>query len=898
MQNPFDQFDAPAAPQAPGIIQGRPKQPTIQQVNADRRAEEDQARQNRGEVRQQTDSEFTKFDKLRSDFDALQPVKTYKVAIPQYVTALKTDNTPQGDLALIYAFAKVMDPDSVVREGEAAAVSSSDTLAGQYVAQLKKQLTGTGTFSPEARVNLRKQLQTKIAELNRAYNTERGRFQDIATRFGYQPDEVIGGHFGEMFHPEIVKYMEGLEKQNAPQEQQGQGQIPSGVPADAQQVVNGPDGSPLGYYGADGEFVLLFDTPKTDASGLGDVVEGVANVASSITNPAAGAIQRAGQPPAMAERILSGATAGLSDEISGVGGALGSVLFGGDAGQGYQQSRDYVRARNEVADQRTGLTGDAVEIGSSLLLPFGAARTPMQAAKVGAIAGGIGGFGYGEGAQGSATGAGVGALVGGALGAGLGYAGNALAQRATARQISGNQSNALLQAADNVGIEPPARMFTEPSLEAHTRGVSQTIIGGQKIREGVKKFGDDIQGATQNLSSGKPIADREAAGGLVRDAGERFIEKTGKSAKAQYDRAEKLAGNAKLPASEGLKIIDELQARLGELPNENKAELAYLAGLKDDLSKNLSVGALRDLRTTLRKKISKGELTFGQNEKRVLDIMKATSADIENGLRASGNSRAAAAFKSADAKYAARMEYIEKTLQKVIGKRNSNLSNEAVFNKFKSMSRNDSVGLKKFYATLSPDEAADVSATFAQALGRGGADNAKDFSTSTLIDNIEALKGAGTSLETIFGPQGAKALKDIEALAREHKRVSGAISGGGSAAGNDWRFMLASMFLPGAGGMAASGGGTAVAAGVTGLAIKAGRDALSAKLLLSPKVTNWVRTAPKTSNPKAINAHWEKLGAIAKAEPALAAEIDAFRSAVLNAANDNAQRAVAEDGQN
>ena len=99
-------------------------------------------------------------------------------------------------------------------------------------------------------------------------------------------------------------------------------------------------------------------------------------------------------------------------------------------------------------------------------------------------------------------------------------------------------------------------------------------------------------------------------------------------------------------------------------------------------------------------------------------------------------------------------------------------------------------------------------------------------------------------------------------------------------------------------GLAASGGGTAIAAGVTGLAIKAGRDALSAKMLLSPKVTNWARTAPKTTNPKVINAHWDKLGAIAKAEPALAAEIDAFRNGILGAANDNAQRAVAEDGQN
>lgn len=87
------------------------------------------------------------------------------------------------------------------------------------------------------------------------------------------------------------------------------------------------------------------------------------------------------------------------------------------------------------------------------------------------------------------------------------------------------------------------------------------------------------------------------------------------------------------------------------------------------------------------------------------------------------------------------------------------------------------------------------------------------------------------------------------------------------------------------------------AAAALGFAIKAGRDALSARMLMSPKITNWARTAPKTTNPAVINKHFEKLGAIAKAEPALAAEIDAFRNAIFSAANDNAQRAVAEDRQ-
>lgn len=625
------------------------------------------------------------------------------------------------------------------------------------------------------------------------------------------------------------------------------------------------------------------------------------------------------------ERADQGITIGLSDEAAGIGGAIGSLLRGNNPVTGYQFARDVQRFRNEQADQQTGLAGDAVEIGSSLLLPFGAARTAGQAARVGAVAGGVGGFGYGEGAQNSLTNAAIGTAAGGTLGYGLNRLGNTIANRSQANTQRLVQQNDLMRAAEATGISTPARAFTDPALEARTRAVSQTMIGGQKIREGVQRFGDEIEGAVNNLSTGTPIRNNEAAGGMVREAAERQIKQTGASAKRSYDKAEKLAGNARLTPTQSLSIIDEMIGKVGgqqktglldqngnpitrtvegrglsETPNLNSEELAFLQKLKSDFSNDLSVTALRRERTRLRQKISKGDLVFGEDEARVLSIMDAAAADIEAGLRAQGKQGAAAAFRAADIKYRARMDYINNTLQKVIGKRNAGLSNEAVMRKFRGLATpgGDSEGLRKFYASLTPEEAADVSATFAEMLGRGGREGTKDFSTATLVENIEQLKKSGATMTTLFGKDGAKALNDIELLAREHKRIVGATSGGGSAAGNDWRFMLASMLFPGA-GAGAVGGDALVAGGaaVAGLAIKAGRDALSAKLLMSPRFTNWMRTAPKTTNPTAIDKHWERLGAIAKAEPALAAEIDVFRNAIFSAANDNAQRAVAEDSQ-
>jgi len=147
--------------------------------------------------------------RLRGDFDAMPGVKEYRAAIPQLSLGLKTQNTPQGDLALIYAYAKIMDPGSVVREGETAAVSSSDTLAGQLVANLRKQLEGTGSFSPEARANLRREMLTKAQELNRSYNAQRQRYAADAQALGVDPAIVIGKHDGSAFLPEIERALGG-----------------------------------------------------------------------------------------------------------------------------------------------------------------------------------------------------------------------------------------------------------------------------------------------------------------------------------------------------------------------------------------------------------------------------------------------------------------------------------------------------------------------------------------------------------------------------------------------------------------------------------------------------------------------------------------------------------------
>ena len=198
--NIFDQFDAAPAPQArrpDPIIRAAPDRgPTAYEVGKDTRSEQ----------RNTKKDTFDQVTSLRSKFDALQPVQAYRVAIPQYAQALQTAPTPEGDLALTYAFAKAMDPDSVVREGEQAAVANADNLAGRVLAKLQNELSREGQFTPQKRAALRREIHVKIAQLQQSYAAQRNRFSQDAKAFGLDPTNVVGAHDGQPFHSVIREY--------------------------------------------------------------------------------------------------------------------------------------------------------------------------------------------------------------------------------------------------------------------------------------------------------------------------------------------------------------------------------------------------------------------------------------------------------------------------------------------------------------------------------------------------------------------------------------------------------------------------------------------------------------------------------------------------------------------
>ena len=887
MENPYAKY---AQPQQGPISSGsKPEDPY--KVRDQQLQEESNAREGQKFNVSQEDTNFNQARNLRKDFDGLQEVGNYKKIISSYAASVNTDETPEGDQLLINSYAQMLNPTSTVMLGEYQATEQNQTAIDQIRARIQRELKfdSAGRLLPESRARVREEMQNIAERANEAYNLKRKEFRGLAERYNFDPAEIIGPHLGDPYRPQIEEYRRKVYGVPENADLVGSTSAPAGdrpddLPPDAKEVVRDSAGNVVGYIGADGEFVTTFRTQERQA--YDERVKQAAQDQGGYT-----------------ERVDQGITLGLSDEVAGVGGAIGSLLRGDNPVTGYQFSRDVQRFRNEQADERTGLLGDAVEIGSSLFLPFGAARTTVQAAKIGAMAGGIGGFGYGEGAQGSSTGLGVGALAGGTLGYGLAKGTNALLNRQAARQISGNNTNALLQAGAQEGVTVN-RAMANPALQPRVTGVSGTMAGSRSIERNMGEIGGQIEGRVADLGGGGTSLTNEVGGSKVRAIAERQIKKSGKAAKKIYDRAEQASSGVKITPSESIARVDEVSKKLSETPATNKAELEYLKTVKADLSKDLSVGGLRRLRTKLRKSISKGDLVFGESEADVLSIMDSASLDIANGLRAQGKGGAAKLFEEADSLYRERAKYIEGTLQKLIGKRNSNTSDQQVFSKFKSLAdpKGDGPAMERFMSEMSPDEVADVAATFAEDLGRN---TKKEFSTAFLVSQAEKLRENPTALKAIFGDAGAKSLDNLIILSKEHNRVTNAARGSQTGLRADYRSWLTNAIFTGGAGLATglsqgagSGAIAATATAATVGAAKLGKDAISARLLMSPRVTGWLRSAPKTTSPAAINKHWAKLNAIAKAEPALAAEIDAFRNGILGAANDNAQRAVAEDRQN
>jgi len=136
----------------------------------------------------QADSE----NQLLGNYMASPEVKTYAAADPIYRSIVKSASTDTGasDLDMVYGIAKILDPTSVVREGEIQMANSTGGTVAMFQGLLN-QLNGGAKLNAETRAKLLDMAQNRMGELRGAHDQVTGQLTDIATRRGLNKDNIV-----------------------------------------------------------------------------------------------------------------------------------------------------------------------------------------------------------------------------------------------------------------------------------------------------------------------------------------------------------------------------------------------------------------------------------------------------------------------------------------------------------------------------------------------------------------------------------------------------------------------------------------------------------------------------------------------------------------------------------
>lgn len=131
---------------------------------------------------------------LRKEFRSLESVKAYETIVPLIKSAAKAPDSGYGDLQLIYTVGKILDPGSVVREGELALTIKAGTMMSQLFGAGRFQLGKGGRIPPAQRQQIMEMLKERAGEYKNMYDRDYQTYTQYAEGSGISPYEVVGAH--------------------------------------------------------------------------------------------------------------------------------------------------------------------------------------------------------------------------------------------------------------------------------------------------------------------------------------------------------------------------------------------------------------------------------------------------------------------------------------------------------------------------------------------------------------------------------------------------------------------------------------------------------------------------------------------------------------------------------
>ncbi|WP_417790638.1 hypothetical protein [Terasakiella pusilla] len=127
---------------------------------------------------------------LRKEYNNLaKPLHEMNQSYSRMLNAA-SDQSAAGDIALIFAYMKMLDPTSVVREGEFATAQNSAGVPDSIMNMYNKALDGT-RLQPEQRLQFLNQAKSQYQGASGLMDTIDARYSDLANEYGVSPEQII-----------------------------------------------------------------------------------------------------------------------------------------------------------------------------------------------------------------------------------------------------------------------------------------------------------------------------------------------------------------------------------------------------------------------------------------------------------------------------------------------------------------------------------------------------------------------------------------------------------------------------------------------------------------------------------------------------------------------------------
>lgn len=129
---------------------------------------------------------------MRKEIQQLPSYKNLAQAAPIYKAMAETAgrNSKASDLNLVYGLGKIMDPNSVVREGEMVMVKNTASLP-DWLQGAIASLNGGAALTPETRQAIMTEAYGRVKGYNDEFQQNMGQYQGIVQRNGINPADVI-----------------------------------------------------------------------------------------------------------------------------------------------------------------------------------------------------------------------------------------------------------------------------------------------------------------------------------------------------------------------------------------------------------------------------------------------------------------------------------------------------------------------------------------------------------------------------------------------------------------------------------------------------------------------------------------------------------------------------------